>query len=299
MTAFVRKAPLLLALVGGLAVGCDAPAQYGDVNVTSNVEAADGLDLQAVGELVKQAKDAQDLERKLNREGGVNNLDLNADGKVDFLHVTEYGNERAKGFSLTVQPAAGETQEVATIEIEKSGSADSGEPEKADVYVRGNEQIYGTQHHHYHHSYPVGSMLLMAYLFRPHPFYMSPFGFGYYPPYYGGGYARVSRTSYATRTRSLTAGSTARPAGNRPSSVQSPNRGKVANRGIRASLRNPTQSQRSFRARTSGATSSRGFARRVQSRASSQRRSAAPRRSFGRSRGFSRGFGSRGFRSRR
>jgi hypothetical protein len=284
---------------------CDAPAQYGDINVTSQIEASDGLDLRAVGALVKEAESAQDLERRLNREGGINNLDLNADGKVDFIHVTEYGGEQAKGFSLTVQPAEGETQEVATIEIEKSASeAGAGEPaqQKADVYVRGNDQIYGSQHHHYHSSYPIGSMLLMAYLFRPHPFYVSPFGFGYYPPYYGGGYSRVSRTTYATRAAGAAAGSTPRAVSGRASSLRSPNAGKVASRGVRASLRNPTQSQRSFQARTARGVNSRGFAERVQSRASSRRapaKSAAPRRSFGRSRGFSRGFSSRGFRSRR
>jgi hypothetical protein len=208
---------------------CDAPAQYGDINVTSQIEASDGLDLRAVGALVKEAESAQDLERRLNREGGINNLDLNADGKVDFIHVTEYGGEQAKGFSLTVQPAEGETQEVATIEIEKSASeAGAGEPaqQKADVYVRGNDQIYGSQHHHYHSSYPIGSMLLMAYLFRPHPFYVSPFGFGYYPPYYGGGYSRVSRTTYATRAAGAAAGSTPRAVSGRASSLRSPNAGK-------------------------------------------------------------------------
>ena len=91
--------------------------------------AANGFDLKAAGELVKQASDAEDLEKLLNKSGGVNNLDLNEDNKVDYIHVTEYGNDRAKGFSLTVQPEPGETQEVATIDIEKEG-------EKANVEVQ-------------------------------------------------------------------------------------------------------------------------------------------------------------------
>ncbi len=283
-----------------LAAACDSSPQYGDINVNANISAADGLDLKAVGALVKDAKDAKDFEAKLNEPGGINNLDLNADGKVDFIKVTEYGNEKAKGFSLTVEPEKGETQEIATIEVEKPQ-----EDKKVDVYVRGNEHVYGA-HHHYHHTYPVGTMLLMAYLFRPHPFYVSPFGFGYYPPYYGFGYPAVSRTTYVSRTRTITRGANATQVSNRSSSIQSPNRGKNASRGIRASLRNPTKSQRSFQARAAKPTNTRGFAQRVQSRGTSRR--AAPSRpapSRRRSTGFSRrssprrSFGSRGFRSRR
>ena len=99
--------------------GRSSGPRYGDVNIQAT--AANGFDLKAVGELVKQARNGEELEKLLNKSGGVNNLDLNEDNKVDYIHVTEYGNDRAKGFSLTVQPEPGETQEVATINIGKEG----------------------------------------------------------------------------------------------------------------------------------------------------------------------------------
>jgi hypothetical protein len=272
-------------------MGCERQPSYGDVNVSSKIEAADGLDLKAVGELVKEVKSAEEFEKRINEPNGVNNLDLNQDGKVDFISVTEYGNEQAKGFSLTVQPARGETQEIATIEIEKKG-------EQAQVDVRGNEQVYG-QHHHYHYGMSPGSLLLMAYLFRPHPFYVSPFHFGYYPPYYGLGYGRVGGATYQTRTRTITQNSTAQRApqgatASRKSALTSPNQGKTASRGIKNSLRNPSKSQRAFRAQAHKPTTTRGFGQRVKNRGTSQRAPTPARRGFR-----SRGFSSRGFRSRR
>jgi hypothetical protein len=286
------SALLLLALAVAPLGGCERKSNsYGDININSKLEAADGLDLKAVGELVKKAKDAEGFETLLNKEGGVNNLDLDGDGKVDFIKVTEFGNDETKGFSLTVEPVKGEIQEIATIEIQKKA-------EQAEVDVRGNQQIYGTQRHHYHYGTSLGSMMLMGYLFRPHPYYMSPFHFGYYPRYYGFGYARIGHTAYLSRTRTITRSSSARSVSRgRPSRISSPNKGRSASRGIRTNLRNPTKSQRSFRASSRRPTSKGGFASRTRNRGTSKR-TRSPSRGFGRSRSRG-GFRSRGFRSRR
>ena len=150
---------------------------YYDVNVQTMIPASDGLDLKAVGSLLKKADTAEDFERLLNSPAeGVNNLDLNDDGKVDYIKVTEYGNDKVKGFSLTTDLPDGETQEVATIEVEKGD-------QQADVQIRGNEQIYGSNHY-YHSSFGLTDFLIMSYLFRPHGFYSSPWGYGHYPGYY-------------------------------------------------------------------------------------------------------------------
>lgn len=259
---------------------------YGDINIAAmSADAAEGLDLKAVGELLKQAKDAEEFESLLNKPGGVNNLDLNGDGKVDYIQVTEYGDKNAKGFSLTTQPAKGETQEIAAIEIEKSPSGDT-----ADINIQGNRNIYGSNYY-YRDSHFLRDMLIFSYLFRPHPFYYSPYGFGYYPGWYGGGYRTVSRAQYRSAARNYTRSSTARKSSsiNKRSNISSPNKGKTAARGIRSSLRNPTRSQRSFqtreRSRVAKARRSGGFGR-------SSRRATRPSTrfgGFGRSGGF--GFG--------
>jgi hypothetical protein len=222
--------------------GRSSKPRYGDINVQAKVTAADGLDLRAVGELVKKAREAEDFEKLLNSPGGVNNLDLNEDGQVDFIHVTEYGNEQAKGFSLTVQPAAGETQEVATIDIAKEG-------QKAEVEVNGNQQIYG-HNQSYRYSSPLTSFLLMSYLFSPHRMFFSPWSYGYYPGGYSP-YRPVPMNTYRSRASTINRSSTAQKTSSSRISNKSvsPNQNKSAGRGIRAPLKNPNRSQKSFQAR--------------------------------------------------
>jgi hypothetical protein len=253
-----------------------------NVNVKSSVSAADGLDLTAVGGLIKKSRDGEHLEKLINdKDAGVNNLDLDEDGSVDYIKVTEYGNDSSKGFSLTVEPSKGEEQELATIQIEKTGA------DQANVEIHGNKNIYG--HNHYHQShFPIGSFLLMSYLWRPHPFYMSPWGFGYYPGYYRP-YPIVSAGAYHSRTRTVSRSANMKPASNSriKSSPGSPNARKSASN-IKAPLRNPTTAQKSFQKRNpSKSVRSGGFGRR--SRTSSSSRPSVRSSSSRRSGGFSRG----------
>ena len=113
---------LAMVLVG---LGCDNASRYHyqyathtDTTTTvTQTNAAEGLDLKALTLLVKEVKDASELEKRLNTSGGINNLDLDADGKVDYIKVTEYGTADHKGFSFTVEVTPGDVQEVATIEL--------------------------------------------------------------------------------------------------------------------------------------------------------------------------------------
>ncbi len=204
---------------------------------------AEGLDLKAVGELVKQARDGEDLERRLNTPGGVNNLDLNEDGQTDYIHVTEYGSGNSKGFSLTVDLGNGRVQEVATIAVERDSS------NGANVQLAGNSQLYGPNYY-YHDHFTFGDYLLLSWMFSPRPYmYASPYRYGYYPSYYSP-YRTVPVTQYRTVTRTVTERSTIKqaPSSQLKSNVASPN----ANKNVeRSSLRNPTKSQRSFTERDS------------------------------------------------
>jgi hypothetical protein len=259
-----------------------------DINLTVDSQAKEGLDLQALTELVKKGKSAEDIERKLNQPGGINNLDLDGNNKVDFINVTEYGNKRdAYGFSFTVKLENGEEQEIAEVEIKKNG-------ENADIVTRGNEQIYG-QNQYYHSYLPISTFLLWSYLMSPHPFYHSPWSHSYYPSYYNS-YRPVGRDLYRTRVRNVTRNSTTRPLA--PSSViaksslSNPNRGKYAKQGIKKSLVNPTRTQKQFQVRkASGKIGSGGFGRqRKSSFGGSTTSRSYSARGFSSSRGYG-GFG--------
>ncbi|GAA5116524.1 hypothetical protein JIN84_18840 [Luteolibacter yonseiensis] len=211
-------------------------------------EYSKGLNLDAVTLLAKKAKDAADFELLLNTQSeGVNNLDLNDDKKVDYIKVSEYGSGDQRGFSLTTELEPGKVQEIATIEIKR-------EADKATVQTTGNPSLYGPAQYH-HSSFGLTDMLLMGWLFSSNrPSYSSPYGYGNYPPSYGGGWNRQAPDSYEGTMKSRTAGSTIRTS--KQSVIQqpavSPNAEKIAAKS--RALANPTQSQRSFGS-PSGSTS--------------------------------------------
>lgn len=237
-------------------------------NVVAENFAADGLDLRAVGALLKDAKDAESFEKLINDQAtGVNNLDLNEDGKVDYISVTEFGKDDVRGFSLTTELEKGEVQEVATISIEKAADG------SARVQTEGNSNIYG-QNHYYHSSWSpgFGTGLMMGYLFAPHSFYRSPYGYGHYPSHYGS-YSSVPSSSYKSRVDSRTAGSQFSKGrhqnGKMLGAVRSPNSGKSSAR-VKAPLRNPTAAQKSFQAKNPSKSRSGGFGRSSSVRSSSR-----------------------------
>jgi hypothetical protein len=213
-----------------------------NVSVTAMNSADKGLDLKAVGALLEESKDAEGFEKLLNdSKRGINNLDLDEDGKVDYIKVTEFGDDKIKGFSLSVEVAKGDEQEIATIKIEKTGEG------KAKVQYHGNSTIYG--HNHYYHSSWGGGGFMLGYLWGAHRPYYSRWGYGSYPSYYRS-HNVVNQTSYQNRTRSATQGKkyTSSKVSRVGSNVASPNKGKNA-RSVKAPLRNPTTSQKAFQKR--------------------------------------------------
>ena len=227
------------------------------IQQTTVTDAASGLDLIAVGELVKNVTDAESFERALNDPAEkVNNLDLDENGKTDYIEVTEYGADNLRGFSLTTQLADGQEQEIATIEIEKNADG------YANVQTHGNQQIYGNNHY-YHSRVSLTDMLIVGWLFSGNrPYYSSPWGYGRYPTYYSpynsrsqSSYKRdiSNRVSKSSMQRSTTSTVS--------SSVSSPNASKSATN-IKAPLRSPTTSQKSFQTRNPSKTvASGGFGR--------------------------------------
>jgi len=171
------KTSMLVVLLSVMSLLSSAVLSQDVTVVASNSEAADGLDLQAVAELFKDAKDLEAFEKSLNDpEVGVNNLDLDDNGDVDFIRVMEEASEDARVIILQVPLAENEFQDVATIEVEKNGEEDY------NMQVRGNEVIYGADYYvaplHVHvHAWPI-----IGWMFRPvyHP-YRSAFHFGFHP----------------------------------------------------------------------------------------------------------------------
>lgn len=213
------------------------------VNPTTSL-VGDNLDLQALGELVRTSGNAQDIEDQLNASTSINNLDLDGDGQVDYIRVTEIGEGTTRGFSFQVELPNGQAEEVATINIEQGG-------DMANMTIQGNPNYYG-DHGYYQSSHHASDMLLMAYLFSSHRPYYSPYHYGSYPRGYHS-YHSVPSSSYRTRvTTRTTTTRTSRPSGMSSKSIRSTAPTAATTR--TSTMARPTTSQKSFR-KTSPANS--------------------------------------------
>lgn len=143
-----------------------------------NTDISDNLDLKAIASVFGEAKDLEEFEKKLNDpETKISNLDLNEDGEVDYLRVTE----TSKGDTrlVTIQAVIGKDQyqDVATIDVEKKGKDETQVQVVGDVYMYGPGYIVEPV---YVHS-PVICIWFWGPYYSP---WRSPFYWGVYPPFY-------------------------------------------------------------------------------------------------------------------
>lgn len=193
--SFAISATLLLLFVSY----CPVSAQEDVTIVAPTSEAAEGLDLKAVSELFKESQNLEKFEKALNDpEVGINNLDLDENGKVDFIRVVDEVADGTHVIILQVPLAENEFQDVATIEIEKSGE------DEYNMQVHGNEVIYGVDYYmaptYVHiHTWPIITWIYRP-VYRP---YRSVFHFGFYPRWWKP-YHPVTINVYRTHTVKFT-----------------------------------------------------------------------------------------------
>jgi uncharacterized membrane protein YgcG len=168
----------------------------------------DNLDLYAVLDLFQKSKTIEDFEKSLNEEKtGINNLDLDLDGKVDFIKVVTKKNGEDFTFILQVDVSKTEKQDVAVILVSKDKN------KKVTIQVVGDKDLYGknyivepkeqttpavTANPGYTGSDPVKvsapastttivveSAPIVQYVYSPvYVPYVPPYYYGYYPPYF-------------------------------------------------------------------------------------------------------------------
>jgi hypothetical protein len=166
-----------------------------DTTVVAPVsEAAYGLDLMAVSEVFKDSPDLEAFERTINDpDNGINNLDLDGNGEVDFIRVVEEVVGDSHVIILQAALDVDEFQDVATIEVEQSG-------ERYDLHIHGHEVIYGPDYYvvpgHVHvHSWPIIAWIYRP-LYRP---YRSVFYYSHYPRWWRP-FRPVTVNVYRTKT---------------------------------------------------------------------------------------------------
>lgn len=113
-------------------------AQTEDVTIEETGFAGDHFSLEGALSLFKQAKSMEAFEKALNTEKNkINNLDLNEDGEIDYIRVIDNMDGEVHAIVLQVPINEEESQDIAVIEIEKTG------PENALLQIVGDEEVYG------------------------------------------------------------------------------------------------------------------------------------------------------------
>ncbi len=100
----------------------------------------DHFSLEGALELFKKSTSPEEFEKMLNSEDSkVNNLDLNGDGETDYINVIDQTKKGAHAFVLQAAVSENENQDIAVIELEKTGN------DKAVAQIVGDEDMYGEQ----------------------------------------------------------------------------------------------------------------------------------------------------------
>ncbi|MFI5128932.1 MAG: hypothetical protein ACHQFX_03025 [Chitinophagales bacterium] len=129
----------LTALVACFIIAIATKAQNRS-GVDSTGLPGDNFSLQGALAMFKKASSPEDLEKLLNSEDNhVNNLDLNKDGDIDYIRVIDKSDKEAHAFVLQAVISKKESQDIAVIELEKTGDT------TAMLQIIGDEDIYGEQ----------------------------------------------------------------------------------------------------------------------------------------------------------
>ncbi len=88
--------------------------------------------------MFKKAGTPESFEKAINsNDSEVNKLDLDGDGKADYVSVVDKKDSAVHTLVLQVSVSASEIQNVAVIEVEKNGN------DKTHVQIVGDEALYG------------------------------------------------------------------------------------------------------------------------------------------------------------
>jgi len=118
-----------------VAVGINTKAQEDSTGLPG-----DNFSLQGALEMFKQSSSIEEFEKLINSENkNVNNLDLNGDGEIDYIKVIDKADKDAHAFVLQVAVSETENQDIAVIELEKTGDT------TAVAQIVGDEEIFGEQ----------------------------------------------------------------------------------------------------------------------------------------------------------
>ncbi len=98
----------------------------------------DNLNLYAVLKLFQESPTLEGFEKSLNDESlHINNLDLDGDGKIDYIKVIDNADGNVRNIALRVSVNKDEDQDVAVFVVQKDNDG------KVQIQLVGDEDLYG------------------------------------------------------------------------------------------------------------------------------------------------------------
>jgi hypothetical protein len=221
-------------------------ANTGTTALVDDYWAKDNFDLQRVGDLLERSDSPEEFERYLNEPGGINNLDLNGDGYVDYVSVREFDDRDPyeRGLSLYSQFGPDLIQEIASVIFYRDEPRYPG----ARILLRGDDRLYG-DNVYYETNWLDRTLQIASFLFSDrNDYYRSPYYYDNYPSWYET-YEVVETPVYHTRVVELYPQPvfvyTTSPDFVQKIKIKSPNNGLHLGQ-IKAKLVKPTKEQEVF-----------------------------------------------------
>ena len=119
-------------------VACTSARAQQNVQPDSLGLPGDNLNLYAVLKIFQESPTLEGFERQLNsEESRINNLDLDGDGKIDYIRVVDHIVGTMHDIVLQIAVTGTESQDVAVIQVEKTAE------NPARVQIIGDEALYG------------------------------------------------------------------------------------------------------------------------------------------------------------
>ena len=133
----MKKSYLLLVMIGVFIIA-------GNFKTTAQTTSerldlpGDNLNLYAVLKIFQESETLEIFEKKLNEEySKINNLDLNRDGKIDYIKVIDNVDGDVHNIVLQDIMSVSENQDVAVIVVQKKND------NQVEIQVIGDEDLYG------------------------------------------------------------------------------------------------------------------------------------------------------------
>lgn len=136
----MKKIFCLFFLTAGLAVATLPVFAQAIPEQDSTGLPGDNFSLQGALQMFQKANSPEEFEKLINsQDNSVNNLDLNGDGETDYVRVIDKMDKDVHALILQVPVSETESQDIAVIEMEKTGDT------TAVLQIIGDEDIYGEE----------------------------------------------------------------------------------------------------------------------------------------------------------